>query len=131
PRSAGDRDRSADRDHARHGALLALRPRGLTLPQPPFTVSFTVSFGEAATRGRGRWATTRAVSEACSGASGDNPAARSRVRARASVSPTTFGTTPCSGFASTSVTVSNDESLPRRGNWSTTMSSRCFGLAGL
>ena len=41
---------------------------------------------------------------------------RSFVRAWRRLRPTIFGTVPCSGFASTSVTLSNDESLPVRGN---------------
>jgi hypothetical protein len=55
----------------------------------------------------------------------------SRAFAFRSDSPTSFGTTPCSGFASTSVTLSYEESVPPAGNWPSTTPSRCFGVAGL
>ena len=80
--------------------------------------------GAAATPATGFCASTRpARPSAKRSITATRPRARSRRRASLSDSPISFGTTPCSGFASTSVTVSYDERCPLRGNWSRTRST--------
>ena len=54
----------------------------------------------------------------------------SRSRAARSDIPTILGTTPCRGFASTSVTLSNEERVPPAGNCFTTTPIRWPALAG-
>ena len=108
-RGAADRHRAANRDHARGGAALALRPRGLAVSQPCPTISLIFMPGPAATPATGLWASTRpARPSAETFDPGYEPRARSLRRASRSDRPMTFGTTPCSGFASTRVTQSWD-----------------------
>ena len=54
----------------------------------------------------------------------------SRASARASLSPTTFGTEPCIAFGRTSVTFWYEESVPFAGYWRRTTPSFCRGFAG-
>ena len=118
---ADDRHRPAHRDHARGGAPVALRARRLAVPQPALSATAERGpscRGAAATPARGCCATTApglAVAEPDDGRAACS--LRSFARACRRFSPTIFGTTPCSGFASTSVTLSNDESVPFVGNW--------------
>src|SRR5207244_4145708 len=60
PRGAAGRPRSPDRDLARRRPTVALRSRGLALPQPPFTASVIPIPGAEARPARGDWATIRA-----------------------------------------------------------------------
>ena len=127
---AGDRPRPAHRDHEGDRKAVALRPRGLALPQPaarpdaPVTrglsgrASRTVMCGAAATPGRGVCASTRPglpVREADDRAGAFT--APSFFRARRRSSPTTFGTTPCTAAA------------PRASRGRRTRASPCAGTA--
>ena len=87
---------------------------GSPLPQPAFTTSVTVIPGAAATPAFGACETTLPR-----GPRRRRPRRCRRFQPRpafASLSPTSFGTTPCSGFGSTSVTLSYEESVPRGGD---------------
>ena len=105
--------RPAHRDHAGRGAALALRPRRLALPQP----------GRYPERDRQprrrRDAGARALPHDPRPARLARPRLRcsraSLARACGSAQPDhASGPTPCSGFANTSVTFPNEESVPPR-----------------
>ena len=121
---------------------LALRPRRLALPQPPALATLARDDERHAEARRGRDARRRdpARRRAPSAAVGDEPAdrpasARGRPAARARPAverPTTLGTVPCIGFASTSRTVSKRPRCePIAGISPTTTPTRCPGRAGL
>src|SRR5207253_8326627 len=129
---AGDRHRPAHRDHQGDGAVLALSPEGLAVRQPRATTSLTAIPGAAATPGGGDCAVTRPDFPSLSPRTRGESLTRSSFALASRIeSPTTFGTTPWIGFASTSVTLSNDDSRPFAGYCCRTMSTRCFGSAGL
>ena len=128
-RRARDRHRPADRDHARRRAA-----RGATCW--PARGSSAAAYPERDRKpGRGREPGLRAAGGRSCHPIRAPPAPASGARASrvafASGMPTTSGITPCSGFANTSVTLSNDESRPFGGNCLTTTWSACPPDAGL
>src|SRR5207237_1856765 len=124
------RRRAADRDHQGCRPPVAVRPRRLALPQPPFlsgradeppglfwaaptsgawTLRTSRIPGAAATPQRGCCETTVPEPPPCTFTSSFSAA--SLARARDTLSPTRRGTTPCWAFGRTSVTWSHEDSV--------------------
>ena len=103
---------------------MALRPRRLALRQPPVPGALPDAQDDAHP-GPGGDAPARPLRDDLARRRPLEPHARpsaaraSRAPARR-VSPTSRGTTPCSAFGSTSVTLSHADSVPPCGIWSTT-----------
>src|SRR5581483_171775 len=129
---APHRHRPAHRDHPWGRAHVALRARGLAVSQPALpTVTVTLMPGAAATPARGFCSTTRPGRPFPRCSVTWSRSFASFLLARFHDSPITFGTVPWSGFASTTVTLSNDESVPVLGNWRSTTFTRWPASAGL